>query len=101
VAATTHVERGILYNSHLETDLFNRVRSESKTADDAMSAFFGAPKDWVGRTTRAAITNKDPKMLLHLRYYVDEPTQCIVDGIVEGMGKDAGRAEDVNPQLRL
>ncbi len=102
LAVGSYVERGILYNSHIpHSHLFNRIREESKTANEAISALFEAPQGVMGSIVRATILHRDLKILTLLKPHLDEPTQWIVEGIIEGMRKDGQKTEDANLQLRL
>jgi hypothetical protein len=55
----------------------------------------------MGAIVRATILHGDPEILTLLKPHLDEPTRCIVEGITEGMRKDARKTEDANLRLRL
>jgi hypothetical protein len=86
LAVNSYVKNGFLYTSHIGgSPLFDRIRTESKSANEAIDALLGNTKGVLGGLVHATVALKDSKLLSLLRPHLDEPTQCIVDGITSAL----------------
>lgn len=88
LAVESYVNKRYFYNSHISgSRLFERISSENNTVSEALRALRNRPKGVMGNLIGATIFHRDPKLLSLLKPQLDEPMQCIVDGIVEGLKK--------------